>query len=413
MRVLVISQWFPPEPVKLILDLAQSIGEFDHSVEVLTGFPNYPTGTLYPGYRLRLWQRERIGAVRVTRVPLYPEHSRSSIRRALNYLSFAASASLLAPFLIRRPDVVFVYGSPYTTAIPARVLKLIWKSPFVFDVPDLWPDTLASTGMLSPRLKTAVQRYAQWVYRHAGAVLAVSHGFAERIVASGVAREKVHMISNWVDTEHYRPLPVDYELAQRLGLEGHFVVMYAGSIGRPQGLESVIEAAALLRRDERIRFVFVGDGTDLPLLRERADSLKLENVLFLGQYPDAEMPRMYSVADALLVHLNATPELSMTVPHKLFAYMASGKPIISGVTGETAALVSEFKLGATCEPGNPVAIAETVRRVAGTIPRELAEWGSNGRRVACERYSRRYLVGKIVEVLEATSLHFRASSRRA
>src|SRR5580765_2483562 len=145
MKVLLLTQWYPPEPYKLFSDLAQSLKSMGHTLSVLTGFPNYPNGKIYPPYKLRLWQKDRIEDIPVTRVILYPEHSRSALRRVLNYLSFVSSATILGPWLLNRPDVIFVHCTPYIVAIPAWVMSRIWRVPFVFNVQDLWPETLQAT----------------------------------------------------------------------------------------------------------------------------------------------------------------------------------------------------------------------------------------------------------------------------
>ena len=400
MRVLLISQWFPPEPTRLILELAESLQELGHVVEVLTGFPNYPAGRIYDGYRQSPWQRETISGLSVTRVVLYPDHSRSAIKRVLNYLSFAFSASLLAPFLMRRPDVVFVYGSPYTTAIPARVLQLLWGAPFIFNVQDLWPDSLGATGMLGQRALRLIQYFADWVYRKATAIVTISHGFAERIKTRNVRGSKVHVISNWADVEMFRPTGVDQSYRQEMGLDERLVVMYAGSIGPPQGLHAVVDAAALLRDDPRVRFVLVGDGIDLPRLQAQVSTLGLDNVRFLGRFAEESMPRVYSLADVLLVHLSPDPNLSMTIPHKLFVCMATGKPVLGAVGPDASMVIEEAECGVVCRPGDAESIAGAVRKLLDLPPRALAEMGANGRRAVSEVFSRRHLVEKISDVLQ-------------
>ncbi|MBU1571284.1 MAG: glycosyltransferase, partial [Proteobacteria bacterium] len=149
MKILILTQWYPPEPALLIQELAQTLIAHGHQVTVLTGFPNYPSGQLYPGYQLRLLQRETIAGVPVVRVPLYPEHSLSGFKRALNYLSFAASATVFGWGAVSKPEVIFVYHPPLTIGLPAYLLSRLWRIPFVYNIADMWPETLRASGMLN------------------------------------------------------------------------------------------------------------------------------------------------------------------------------------------------------------------------------------------------------------------------
>ena len=152
MRILILSQWCHPEPSLKSLLFAKGLIARGHDVIILTGFPNYPEGILYPGYKLKLFQRETIDGVKIIRVPLYPNHDNSPVKRVINYTSFALSASVLGPFLVGKVDIIYVHSPPATTGLPAIVLSSLKGVPFVYDVQDLWPDTLSSTGMLNNRL---------------------------------------------------------------------------------------------------------------------------------------------------------------------------------------------------------------------------------------------------------------------
>lgn len=375
-----------------------------HEVQVLTGFPNYPSGALYPGYRLRLCQRETVGGIPVTRVALYPEHSRSAIKRALNYVSFAASATILGPWLMRRPDVIFVFSTPYTIGIPARWMSLLWRAPFVFNVQDLWPETLGATGMLHNRHALAfVGWFADWIYRRAAAIIVISPGFRQNLVKKGVPETKIHVVSNWVDIDHYCPVAADTGLGAHLNLDGRFNVMFAGGMGKAQGLDTVMRAAELLRSNSRIQFVFVGSGVEAPHLRAMAANLGLDNVRFLGQYPEASMPAILALADVMLVHLRDDPLFRITVPHKIFTYAASGKPILCAVSGDAAELVKAIGGGLACPPGDPTALAAAVQEFYELPEQDRRDMGERGRKAAVELYSQPVLVAQIANILEAVA----------
>lgn len=402
MRILIFAQWYPPEPAILLQELAQTLQSFGHSVEVLTGFPNYPSGTLYPGYSIRLRQREVLAGVPLVRVPLYPEHSRSGLRRALNYGSFALSAAILGPWFVKRPDVIFVYHPPLTVGFPAWVLSRLWRAPFVYQVQDLWPETLSATGMLgNRRALDVIERVARWVYRRATAILVISPGFRESLLKKGVPADKLRFVPNWADTDMYCAEAPDTGLAEHLGLAGKFNVMFAGNVGEAQGLETVVEAATLLASaPAAIQFVIVGDGVALERLKASVREKGLRNVRFLGRFAESEMPGLFALADALLVHLRDDPLFRITIPHKILAYLASGKPIIAAVAGDAAAVVTAANAGITCPPQNPEALASAVHGLSALPLAERQAMGARARRTAETEFSRAEVIRRIEAILQ-------------
>ena len=298
MKVLLITQWYVPEPVKLLADLAETVRQQGHEITVLTGFPNYPTGKLYPGYKMKLWRREKLNGVPLIRVPLFASHDRSSCKRVLNYVSFSQSAAMLGPWLADKPDVIHVYHPPLTSAWPGWFLSRLWRVPFTYEIQDMWPETLQATGMVNhKRLLGLVGRFAKWVYGRAAAIRVISPGFRDNLIQKGVPAEKIRVISNWADTEIFRPLPPDRELARSLGLEDRFNVMFAGNIGFAQGCDTIIDAAQAVRDLDKVQFVFVGAGADLDRIQNLARDRALTNVKFIGSYPYEAMSGLYSLAE--------------------------------------------------------------------------------------------------------------------
>lgn len=407
MRILILTQWYPPEPGLLMQELAQTLQARGHDVTVLTGYPNYPTGKLYSGYRVRLRQRETLAGVPVVRVPLYPEHSRSGLRRALNYLSFALSSATFGPWLVRQPDVLFVYHPPLTIGIPAYVLSRLWRVPFVYQIQDMWPETLTATGMLSnQRLLSWIGDMASWIYCKAEVILVASPGFRQNLVAKGVSPAKIQVVSNWVDPNTYYRVQPDPVLAQELCLAERFNVMFAGNMGEAQGLETVIEAARLLQANWQERtlqdspqFVLIGDGIALPRLQGLAAQYQLNNVRFLGRFPAQEMPHLYALADTLLVHLKDDPLFRITIPHKILAYLSAGKPVLAAVAGDVADLIASIGAGVTCPPSDPAALAAAVASLQALPVGERQAMGNRGALAAQTRYSREALTGEIEAVL--------------
>jgi glycosyltransferase involved in cell wall biosynthesis len=404
MHVVLLSQWYQPEPGLIGQGLAQTLQKMGHRVTVLTGFPNYPSGKLYPGYGLRPWRREVLAGVPVVRTPLYPDHSRSGFRRVLNYVSFAASSSVLGLWLVPRPDVVFVYHPPLTVGWPAWLLTRLWRVPFVYQIQDMWPETLRATGMVnSERVLSWVGRFAQWVYVKAEAICVITPGFRANLIDKGVPPEKIHVISNWVDTETYYLEQPDQTLAEELGTAGRFNIMFAGNMGEAQGLETVLDAAELLKNDPQVQFVFVGDGIALPRLQQSAESRGLNNVRFLGRYPMEDMPKLYALVDVLLVHLKDDPLFRITIPHKIFSYMAVGKPVLAALAGDAADVVTQAGAGIACPPEEPQALASAVQRFQGMDELERRKMGVCGLAAVHKLYSREMLVGEIEAVLRSAA----------
>lgn len=399
-RVLILTQWFDPEPTVKGLTFANYLVEHGFEVDVLTGFPNYPGGRVYAGYRMRALQRERMGSVRVTRVPLYPSHDRSAPGRVMNYLSFALSASIAA-FFIRRPDVVYVYHPPATVGLPALVLKWFRGVPFVYDVQDLWPDTLASTGMVpSKNLLKIIGLVLRSVYSAAATVAVLSPGFKRRLMERAVPPAKVVVIPNWADEAQ-----LVFSARNRApGEDAIFSVVFAGNLGHAQGLGTVLDAAERLAVHDQVRITIVGSGVRRDELADEISRRELANVLLLPRLPMRDVGRLLASADALLVHLLDDPLFEITIPSKTQAYLMSGRPILMGVRGDAAQLVSDAGAGLTFPPEDPEAMAAAIRTLAG-LPR--AERETMGRAGAAFYWSRLSLeVGgrRFISILSEASL---------
>jgi len=376
-KVLLLTQWFDPEPTIKGLPFARELVRRGFSVEVVTGFPNYPSGRLYPGYRLRLLQRETIDGVRVSRVPLYPSHDQSAIRRLLNYASFGLAATLYGWLAAGRSDVVYAYHPPLTVGIAAVLIGAVRRRPVVYDIQDMWPDTLKATGMVrNARLLRVVDVVSRWVYRHVDHIVVLSPGFRRLLQERGVPPGKLDVIYNWADEAALQQeggsLPVAYPAADR------FRVVFAGNMGKAQALESVLEAAAILqRRGSRVSFVLIGGGVELEGLKRRAEREALLNVVFMPALPMSVIGAYLRAADALLVNLRRDPLFAITIPSKTQAYMAVGKPLLLAVEGDAADLVARSRCGVLAVPEDPQSIAESADRLASMPVTELARMGEN------------------------------------
>ncbi len=378
-RILLLTQWFDPEPTFKGIVFARKLVELGFQVEVVTGFPNYPGGRLYPGYRQKLIQRESIDGVFITRLPLFPSHGQSAIGRVLNYLSFSISAVIYGLFVAKRPDVIYAYHPPLTVGMAAVFIRLLRRIPLVYDVQDMWPDTLKATGMISNALiLRIIGRVCLWVYRHVDQLVVLSPGFKALLVERGVPGEKVEIIYNWCseDALSYS----SQNLSDTVRGDRPFRIMFAGNMGKAQSLDAVIHAAARLsKKNSAIEFTFLGGGVEVDHLRQLVENLAIKNVSFLPAVPMDQVAHHLLSADALLVHLRNDPLFSITIPSKTQAYMAVGKPIIMAVNGDAAELVGKSGCGVTAEPEDPESIADAVNSLYEKDIDELHNIGKKGR----------------------------------
>ena len=399
-RVLLLTQWFEPEPTFKGLDFARELVRLGFEVEVVTGFPNYPGGKVYPGYKLKLLQRELIDGVQVTRVPLYPSHDQGAIGRVLNYVSFAAASLCYGLFGAKRPDVIYAYHPPLTVGISAALIRLFRRVPVVYDIQDMWPDTLRATGMFSnEKALQIISRVCDWVYRHVDQLVVLSPGFKLLLVELVVQAEKIEVIYNWC-AEDSLAAPLGGVPAVFPGQE-KFRILFAGNMGKAQALDAVLRAAELLQQQApNLTFVFLGGGVEVSRLQQLAADGALSNVTFLPPVPMTEVGSYLNAADVLLVHLKKDPLFTITIPSKTQAYMAVGKPILMAVDGDAADLVRDSGCGRIAESENPQAIADAALSLmqAGSVERNAM--AINSRRFYQEKLSLSVGVGRFGQIFK-------------
>jgi glycosyltransferase involved in cell wall biosynthesis len=400
MKVLLVSQYFWPETFG-INALVRALRERGVEITVLTGKPNYPDGQVFAGYSAWGVQRESFEGVEVIRLPLFPRGKRSSLRLALNYMSFVAAGLVLGPWLLRRRifDVVFVYApSPLLQALPAIWLSWLKRAPFALWVQDLWPESLSATGFVKNRLALGlVARIVRFIYRHTDLILVQSRAF-EAPVSALAPGKKIVYYPNSVEELFLRP--ADGASPDLPVLNSGFIVLFAGNVGTAQAMEVIIGAAELLQTYKEIHFVVVGQGSRWEWLRQQSGLRGLSNMHLPGRFPVEAMPGLMSKASALLVTLTDQPIFSMTVPAKIQAYMAVGRPIIACLNGEGARLVGEANAGIAVAAGDAQGLAEAVLRLF-EMPREQRDQlGDNGRRYFLDHFEHDRLVGEMIRLLE-------------
>lgn len=403
-RVLFLTQWFEPESIMKGLQFVQGLIAAGHEVEVATGFPNYPTGKLAAGYRLRPYATEIMNGVRVHRLFLVPSHDTSSLGRAANYLSFFGSALAFCLLRGRRFDAIYVYHPPITVGLAAAVSGLLTRTPFVLDVQDLWPDSVTVSGMGgASRLGGILGRVCTFVYRRAALVIGQSRAMTERLIDRGVSRTKALTIFNWADEDAARPRG-EYD-AGPLGFDGRFNFVFGGNLGRAQDLETLVRAAELAGREApEIQLTIVGEGVERSRLAALIAALGATHAQLAAGVPRTQIGDIFAAADVLILHLLDDPLFAMTIPSKTQFYMAMGKPILIGVRGEAAEAVTGCEGGLSVAPQDVTAMAAAMVRMARLPPSELAEMGRRAREAYIARFSYAAAIAATAACLERSEL---------
>lgn len=368
-RFVFVTQWFPPEPARVVTALLDALTDRGVELEVITGIPNYPTGRVASGYRpWRTYSETRRG-VGIHRVPLYPSHGASPIRRMLNFASFAVSSAGLCLSRGRGSGGFIVYGSPVTAALGPLLAGALWRRPYAVLVEDLWPDSLSGSGMV-PR--NALGGFVHWVarafsnsvYRHARVLIPISEGMARELDSRGVRRGAMHVVMNWATVEFDRPLCPSGDLRSRLSVEAEdLLVLYAGNLGSTHGLDRWIEAFAGLDQEVRATLVFMGTGVARGSLEKLAAHLKCDRVHFIDRVDDETYTLYLADADALAVSLPERSGLGTAVPSKIPSALAAGKVILGSITGDPAEIIAAAG-GLVASNDSPEAIRSIVSQLA-------------------------------------------------
>lgn len=403
MHILFLTDNFPPEvnaPASRTFEHAREWVGAGHRVTVVTCAPNFPQGKVHEGYRNQLWARETMDGVDVVRVWSYITANEGFLKRSLDYASYMASATLASPF-VRDVDVVVATSPQFFTACAGWMASKALGKPFVFELRDLWPESIRAVGALkSEAVLKWLERLELFLYRQAAAVVSVTHSFKDNLVGRGIEASKISVVTNGADLTRFAPTPRNEALAARLGLSGKFTAGYVGTHGMAHALETVLACAAELRdRPEAadVRFVLLGDGAAKTALKSEAQRLGLETVLFLDSVPKEQVAQYWSLLDASIIHLKKTELFTTVIPSKMFEAMAMGIPILHGVAGESARIVEREGAGLVFEPENAAALGDGVLQLAGDsgLRARLSQQGLR----AARQYDRSVLAGRMLDVL--------------
>jgi len=408
-KILYISQYFPPEmgaPAARASELAAHWAEAGHEVSVLTGFPNHPTGVVPAEWRSRLrclTHTERIGRVDVFRTWLWPLPNRKAHERMRNYASFCISAALRG-MTLPRPDAIIASSPQLLVGLSGWWISFARQIPFIFEVRDLWPESLTAVGMGDENslLHQVLAGIARFLYDRSDRIVVVTPAFREHLMRRWrVPEKKIAVVENGVETDLFASASsvANDALRHELGAEGKFLASYIGTMGNAHGLETVLDAAAQLSQNPDVVFLLLGDGAEKERIKTLAQSRGLTNIRFLDQQPRDKIPAYISACDACLVLLKKTDVFKTVIPTKMLECMSCARPVILGVDGQARQIIEEAGAGIVIEPENAEALAAAICELSANRERGLA-LGQNGREHILRHFSRGQTAEKYIQVLQ-------------
>ena len=405
MKILYVSQYFPPEmgaPAARADELARHWVRMGHDVSVLTGFPNHPTGVVPVEWRSRLRRllyKETVDGVHVARTWLWPLPNRKAHERIRNYASFWVSASV-SGLGLQKPDVVIGTSPQLLVALSGWWLAWWKRVPFVFEVRDLWPESLAAVGAGSEgsALHRTLSAIAGFLYRRSDHIVVVTPAFKDHLIQYwNVPTQKISIVENGVETDLFRRCPPE----KASGTEGRFLICYIGTMGMAHGLETLIAAAEQLQQTlPNAMFLLIGEGAEKERIEQLAAARRLSNIRFLGQQPRESIPSYIAGVDVCLVMLKRTELFKTVIPTKLLEYMSCEKAVIVAVDGQARKIIEEAGAGIFVEPEDSSALAEAIHVLAADPERSL-RMGANGRQYIVSRLSRQQTARTYINVLES------------
>lgn len=407
MKILFLTDNFPPEvnaPASRTFEHCRRWVNAGHDVTVITCAPNFPKGKVFAGYKNKLWQCEIMDGIYVIRVWSYITSNSGIKLRILDYMSYMVSAIVAAPF-VRGTDLVIGTSPQFFTACAAYVVSRVKRKPFVFELRDIWPESIKAVGaMKDSAVIRMLERIELHLYHRADRIISVTNSFKSTLVDRGVDDGKISVVTNGVDLTRFQPRTKDLELTANLGLEDKFVAGYIGTHGMAHALETILRAAALLRDvpgGDRFRILLIGDGAQKAALEKQASEQRLDNLLFIDSVPKEEVVRYWSLLDVSIIHLRKTDLFKTVIPSKLFEGMGMGVPVLHGVAGESAEIVEREGVGIVFEPENAEALCQELT----DLEQNPARYDDLRARclLAAANYQRSILADNMLRILEETA----------
>jgi glycosyltransferase involved in cell wall biosynthesis len=403
MHILFLTDNFPPEvnaPASRTFEHCREWVKAGEKVTVITCAPNFPKGKVFVGYKNKLWQVEEMEGIRVIRVWTYITANAGFVRRTLDYISFMVAA-IIASFFIRRVDVIIGTSPQFFTVCAANVVSFFKRKPWVFELRDIWPESIKAVGaMKESKVTKLLEKLELYLYRKADKIISVTHAFKTNLIARGIDGNKIEVVTNGVDLTSYSRRSKDTELIYKHNLHDKFVAGYIGTHGLAHGLQTLLNAADLLRKHDHgkdIIILLLGDGAVKEALQQEAAERQLTNVLFVDSVPKQEVVRYWSLLDTSIIHLKKTPLFQSVIPSKMFECMAMGIPVLHGVAGESADIVRKENVGLVFESDNALALSNLLLELKQDIA-ILEELSANALKAA-PNYDRKTLALNMLDEL--------------
>lgn len=389
MKILVVCQHFYPENFR-INDICFELKKRGHEVTVLTGLPNYPRGKVLNDYRWFKKRKEIVNDIRVIRTFLIGR-GKTKIRMAINYMSFAICASIKAIFMKKDFDIIYVYQlSPVIMSWPAIVVKKIKKIPLVLHVLDQWPVSITTGGISkSSLLYKILKKWSINCYNNANLITCSSKSFKDYFINElklPEVKEFIYLPS--YAESNYKNIPTKEN--------NTFDLVFAGNIGPAQSVETIVEAANLLKENEKIKFHIIGDGLSKEFCENLVKKYKLNNIKFYGYFDVKEIPKFYSLADAFLITMVNNEVVNSTLPAKIQSYMLAGKPILGAINGEVKNVIEEAKCGLCCDSLDYKSFAKLIVKASKSDNKIMSTWSNN----AYKYYQNNFEKEKCLDQLE-------------
>ncbi|MDC0950224.1 glycosyltransferase family 4 protein [Flavobacteriaceae bacterium] len=357
MRILFLTDNFPPEtnaPATRTYEHCLKWIELGHKVTVITCFPNFPKGKVFEGYTNKLYQKENIDGITVIRVWSYIAENNGFVKRIIDYISFALTSFLVGLFV--KTDLIIATSPQFFTAISGKMLSVFKQRPWLMEVRDLWPDSIAAVGSMNKSSKPfkILKKIEHHLYLSASKIVVVTDSFKKYIIKEHqIKAEKVGVFKNGVIINNFKkPKPNDVmTLKESLGLKNKIIISYLGTHGLAHGLKFILESISKISNPD-LHFLFIGDGAEKENLIKYSKTLHLKNFTFLESVTKSEIPLYIEMSDYSLVNLKKSDEFKNVIPSKIFENIAMYKPILLGVEGESKKLIDDYEVGVCFEPEN-------------------------------------------------------------
>lgn len=399
MKILFICDNFPPEtnaPATRTWEQCKEWAKHGAEVTVITCAPNFPHGKVFDGYENKWRRQEMLDGIRIVRVWSFIARNEGFIKRILDYVSFATTAFLAG--LGEKTDIIVATSPQFFVALTGWALSIFKRKPWVFEVRDIWPESIVAVGAMKRNLAIRLlEKLERFFYRRADHIVVVAPAFVDTISAHGIARSKISVVTNGANLTDFTPRPKARALFEQLSLQDKFVVGYIGTHGMAHGLSFVLQAAEKLT-DQSIVFLFIGDGAEKQSLVAESEARGLTNVIFHQPISKAEVPEYIALFDCGLVNLRKSDTFKSVIPSKIFELCAMEKPVLLGVDGQARQIIEEFEAGIFYEPENDAALISSLSELQKNY--DNYERYKIGARKLAKVYDRKILAAKMLKILK-------------